>query len=183
MRVLELFDASNSTIVCPAGTTISARELADDGRRVGERLRGLGRVAGDRIALQLPNGLPYLRLLLACAAARLVVVSVNTRFTDAEAMDVIERSGASLIVRSVEEFETVVHGGARDGAPLDKGDAEDPFMVFTTSGTTNRPKLVRHTQRSVAEHGRNAARSFGYSDADTALERGSEAASWSVSTG
>lgn len=53
---------------------------------------------------------------------------------------------------------------------LDDGLPDDPFVVFTTSGTTSRPKLVRHTQASIARHGRNAARSFGYTESDTASE-------------
>ncbi len=168
MRVLDLLDASTSRIVLPDGSQVTASEVADNGRRLGAHLLASGLVPGDRVAVQLPNGLAYLQLLSACAAARLVLVSVNTRYTDAEASDVITRSGASLAIRSPNALEAVVADS--DGRDADiEAAAGDPFVVFTTSGTTSRPKLVRHTQASIAQHGRNAARSFGYTEADTAL--------------
>lgn len=169
MRVLDLFDASTSTIILPDATTTSAREVGRDGRRLAAVLRSSGLAPGDRVAVQLPNGLTYLRLLAACAAARLVLVSVNTRFTDAEAGDVIERSGAAFAVRSVDALGSIATEATASGVLLDDAQSEDPFVVFTTSGTTSRPKLVRHTQASIAHHGRNAARSFGYDESDTAL--------------
>lgn len=43
---------------------------------------------------------------------------------------------------------------------------ETPCIVFTTSGTTNRPKLVVHTQRSVVRHARDVAAAFGFDRAD-----------------
>lgn len=169
MRVLELFDHSTSTIVLPDGDTVPAAQVARDGRELAASLRSSGLASGDRVAVQLPNGLTYLRLLIACAAARLVLVSVNTRFTEAESADVIERSGAAFVVRSVDALDSITDEGTRSGLLLDDGRPDDPFVVFTTSGTTSRPKLVRHTQESIAQHGRNAARSLGYTESDTAL--------------
>ena len=169
VRVLDLFDASTSTIILPDATSSSAREVAREGRRLAAALRSSGLAPGDRVAVQLPNGVTYLRLLAACAAARLVLVSVNTRFTEAEAANVIERSGAAFAVRSVDALGPRAIEATGISAALDDGLPDDPFVVFTTSGTTSRPKLVRHTQASIAHHGRNAARSFGYDESDTAL--------------
>ncbi len=169
MRVLDLFDASTSTIVLPDATSSSARGVAREGRRLAASLRSSGLAPGDRVAVQLPNGLTYLRLLAACAAARLVLVSVNTRFTEAEASDVIKRSGAAFAVRSVDALGSIATEATGSGVFLDNAQSGDPFVVFTTSGTTSRPKLVRHAQESIARHGRNAARSFGYDESDTAL--------------
>lgn len=47
--------------------------------------------------------------------------------------------------------------------------ADDPFIVFTTSGTTSRPKMVLHTQRSIAVHAREAGDRFGYTSDDRVL--------------
>ncbi len=169
MRVLDLFDGSTSTVVLPDGTRVSARQLAREGCRLAAALRAVGFAPGDRVAVQLPNGLTYLRLLVACAAARLVLVSVNTRFTEAEAADVITRSGAGFVVRSVDALDFMTNEGTAIDVLPDAGQPDDPFVVFTTSGTTSRPKLVRHTQESIARHGRNAAHSFTYTESDTAL--------------
>jgi fatty-acyl-CoA synthase len=39
-------------------------------------------------------------------------------------------------------------------------------LIFTTSGTTKKPKFVLHSQASIASHAAEAARGFGYGDAD-----------------
>jgi len=39
-------------------------------------------------------------------------------------------------------------------------------LIFTTSGTTRLPKFVLHSQASIASHAAEAARGFGYGDAD-----------------
>ena len=39
-------------------------------------------------------------------------------------------------------------------------------LIFTTSGTTRLPKFVLHHQASIASHAAEAARGFGYGDAD-----------------
>jgi fatty-acyl-CoA synthase len=50
---------------------------------------------------------------------------------------------------------------AHDHARADLG-----CLIFTTSGTTKLPKFVLHHQASIASHAAEAARGFGYGDAD-----------------
>lgn len=38
----------------------------------------------------------------------------------------------------------------------------DPVLLFTTSGTTSKPKLVVHTQSSLSLHARNCAQTYGF---------------------
>lgn len=45
---------------------------------------------------------------------------------------------------------------------MDDGTAGAGCVMFTTSGTTSRPKLVLHTQRSITHHARETARTLGY---------------------
>jgi fatty-acyl-CoA synthase len=54
-------------------------------------------------------------------------------------------------------------------APLadDHGAAEAGCVIFTTSGTTSRPKFVLHDQRTVARHAREVAAHVGYRPGDT----------------
>ena len=47
--------------------------------------------------------------------------------------------------------------------------AQDGVIVFTTSGTTSRPKFVLQTQGSLAVHACEVARAFGYDAGDTVL--------------
>jgi fatty-acyl-CoA synthase len=162
--MVDLFAVSTSTVVLPDGTRTTAAELASAGRRFGFDLLADGAVAGDRIAVRLPNGLSYLEALIACSVARLVLVSVNTRYSETEASDLVSRSGARRIID--EQF---VRPNTAGIAPEVHARPDDPYLVFTTSGTTSKPKMVRHTQRSIASHGTEAARAFGYTGEDVAL--------------
>ena len=53
-------------------------------------------------------------------------------------------------------------------APQARDDAapDDPCLLFTTSGTTRRPKLVVHTHRTLVTHARDVAVSFEYGAPD-----------------
>ena len=62
----------------------------------------LGMAPGDRVAVQLPNGVPWLRAALGALRAGLVVVPVNTAYTDPELEYVLSDSGAALLVASAD---------------------------------------------------------------------------------
>jgi long-chain acyl-CoA synthetase len=106
----------------------------------------LGLAPGDRVAVQLPNGLPWLRAALGALRAGLVVVPVNTAYTDPELEYVLGDSGAALLVAAVDRAPVA---GVRvcTGPPEDDGAApavpETPdalaFLAYT-SGTTGRPR-------------------------------------------
>jgi len=49
----------------------------------------------------------------------------------------------------------------------DNGGPDAPCNIFTTSGTTSKPKLVLHRQYAIAVHATEAARDFGLFAADT----------------
>ena len=54
----------------------------------------LGLAPGDRVAVQLPNGPPWLCAALGALRAGLVVVPINTAYTDPELEFVLDDSGA-----------------------------------------------------------------------------------------
>ena len=175
--VLDLFEESTSRIHTSSGT-VSAVDLAADGKRLASEWSNMGIEPGDRVAIHADNSLGYLRCIAAAAAGRFVLVSVNRRYSPDEARRLVERSGATMIVtdaepsifdvglpivpissitRSLEQSTAVV---AQPG---------DPFVVFTTSGTTSEPKMVLHRQRSVAHHAPEAAAQIGYQPDDRVL--------------
>jgi long-chain acyl-CoA synthetase len=101
---------------------------------------------GDRIAVQLPNGLPWLRAALGALRAGLVVVPVNTAYTDPELEYVLTDSGAALLVAPTEREELAgvpVCPGPPEGDGPPPQVPDDPgalaFLAYT-SGTTGRPR-------------------------------------------
>ena len=141
----------------------TAADLLADGRRVAGWLTSLGIGRGDRVAIRMHNGADYVRILTACAVGGFVAVSVNTRYGAEEADDLTERAGSSM------RLETLADDW-RSADPLDgTGTPDDPFVVFTTSGTTSKPKMVLHRQRSIAEHAVDIAASGVYRDDDVIM--------------
>jgi fatty-acyl-CoA synthase len=166
VRVIDLFSQSTSVVVTPQGQT-TAQQIAEDSLLLAARLQMAGLEPGDRVAVRLQNSLGYLQLLATCSAARLVLVSVNTRYSQAEVDDLVARSGARLVIDRPE----VIDALPAASAPItsDRALADDPYLVFTTSGTTSKPKMVRHRQRSIAVHGRHAAAGFNLTNQDRVL--------------
>src|SRR5580704_16915042 len=81
----------------PDGPRLSYRQLRD---RVGAVARALiaGNIAhGDRVAVWAPNTTAWVLAALGALSAGATLVPVSTRFTGAEALDVISRSGARAL--------------------------------------------------------------------------------------
>ncbi len=120
-------------------------DAAVDRAAAGYAARGL--VPGDRVAVQLPNSLTWLRAVLGGLRAGLVVVPVNTAFTDPELEYVLTDSGAALLVAGAERAPLAgvpVCDGPPDGdgAPPVEPDRDPtaPAFLAYTSGTTGRPR-------------------------------------------
>ena len=101
---------------------------------------------GDRVAIQLPNGVDWLRAALGALRAGLVVVPVNTAYTDPELEYVLSDSGAGLLVTAAERSSVAgvsVCAGPpdADGPPVEVAvDPAAPSFLAYTSGTTGRPR-------------------------------------------
>jgi len=165
-----------------APPTVTARRLAIGAAQLARTWSYQGLKPGDRVAVWAPNELAYLLVLAAASAGGFVVVSLNTRFSVAEAADIASRAGASLVVTDSDEFGQVssirvvscaqiesvpFYCDSFAEAPLVAGDL--PFVIFSTSGTTSKPKLVLHTQSSIAVHGYDVARFLGFDRSTRAL--------------
>ncbi len=93
----EFGDAEAVADPAPGGSRLSYREV---GSRVGAVAGALidgGLAPGDRVAVWAPNGCEWVLAALGALSAGGVLVPVSTRFTGAEALDVIGRSGARVL--------------------------------------------------------------------------------------
>ena len=73
-------------------------ELRDEVRRTAAAIAGLGVVPDDRVAIWSPNTWHWVVACLAIHHAGAVVVPLNTRYTAAEAADILARTKAPLLI-------------------------------------------------------------------------------------
>ncbi|MFC6838202.1 class I adenylate-forming enzyme family protein [Halomarina ordinaria] len=148
----------------------------------------LGVDPGDRVAVCLDNRLAFLTAHLGALKRGAVTVPVNTQFTDAEVRYVLDVSDVSVLVTD-EAFASVadavdatltVDGSAGDDyrSALEAADDEatvhprrsdELAEILYTSGTTGRPKGVRHTHGNVVANAMGIVTALGLTREDVGL--------------
>ncbi|MCW2612547.1 MAG: AMP-dependent synthetase [Cryptosporangiaceae bacterium] len=147
-------------------------DMAYRSDQVATRLAGLGVGKGDRVLLMLGNQVELWESMLAVMKLGAVIMPTTTATGGADLADRVGRGGARYVVANAVDtakFDEVpgeytrirVGDGAdgwesyrdayevRDPSAFDGGTApDDPMLLYFTSGTTRRPKLVEHTQVS-----------------------------------
>ena len=153
-------------------TRLTFAELSERSSRAAAFLRRAGLRRGDRVLVMLPNVAPLWEITLAAMKLGVVVSPASTLLTPADLVDRIERGRMRCVIADpagIEKFGAVpgdyrriLVGGRAPGwfayedALAEPADfrpdgptrADDPFLLYFTSGTTARPKLVLHTHRS-----------------------------------
>ena len=150
----------------------SFAEMAARSNRVANWFRSLGVKRGDRILMMLGNELPLWETMLAAIKLGAVLIPATTLLTHDDLLDRFERGNVRHVVvgaASLDKFATLPGGYTRiavggtapgwhsfadadtcsatftaDGPTM----ATDPMLLYFTSGTTSKPKLVLHTQQS-----------------------------------
>ncbi|MGI5129239.1 AMP-binding protein [Pseudonocardia sp. CA-107938] len=147
-------------------------ELSERSNRVANWLRGHGVARGDRIILMLGNQVELWETILAAMKLGAVVIPATTLLTAADLRDRIDRGNARHVVvtgADAGKFDDVegdytriavrdVPAGWLDYADTASADASftpdgvtngsDTLLLYFTSGTTAKPKLVEHTHAS-----------------------------------
>lgn len=151
---------------------ISYAQMSERSNRAASFLRALGVRRGDRILVMLPNVAPLWEVTLAAIKLGAVLCPTTTLLSTADLADRLERGRIRCVVTDAEgtaKFEglaqqciRVATGGGREGwTPYTQVDAapaafaadgatrrDDPLLLYFTSGTTARPKMVLHTQQT-----------------------------------
>ncbi len=153
--------------------SLSFEELRARSNRAANLLRDRGVRRGERVLLMLPNVTALWEAMLAAMKLGAVVVPATTMLTEDDLRDRFERGQVRHVITDAGGHEKVdavappdvtrfLVGGERrgwhswsevDGAPaafVPDGPtlADDPLLLYFTSGTTAKPKLVLHTHRS-----------------------------------
>ncbi|GAB5901157.1 AMP-binding protein [Mycolicibacterium mageritense] len=150
---------------------ISFADMSHRSDRVATWLRGLGVGKGDRVILMLGNQVELWEAMLAVAKLGAVIMPTTGALGTADLADRIGRGGAGFVIANAadtDKFADVPGDYTRIvvGAPVpgwhiytDAYDVEperfeavttveDPLLIYFTSGTTSKPKLVEHSQVS-----------------------------------
>lgn len=154
-------------------TKLSFVALSKRSNQVANFLRAQGLKRGDHLLLLLGNVVPLWETMLAAMKLGVVVIPATTLLTADELRDRLDRGKAKAVVAAEDQVakfaslgaENVVRiavGAASNGwlaydeaakasesfTPDGPTNADDPMLLYFTSGTTAKPKLVRHSQRS-----------------------------------
>jgi acetyl-CoA synthetase len=156
-------------------TKLSFEALSRRSNEVANFLRAQGLKRGDHLLLLLGNVVPLWETMLAAMKLGVVVIPATTLLTPDELRDRLDRGRARVVVASQDQVAkfaglggdqlvrvvvgaSTTHEGwlayeqAADFPETFKTDAptgaDDPVLLYFTSGTTAKPKLVRHSQRS-----------------------------------
>jgi long-chain acyl-CoA synthetase len=129
-------------IVEVGGGRMTYRQVWDSAARIAGGLRAQGIVRGDRVAIQLGNGLDWCLAFFGAQLVGAIAVPVNTRFNAAEAAYVVADSGA--------RFSFLPGAPLPDGLPFAIEDLrrDDLAAIFYTSGTTGFPKGAMTTHEN-----------------------------------
>jgi malonyl-CoA/methylmalonyl-CoA synthetase len=149
------------------GRWISSDELEHRTRTLAARLQTSGLVPGERIVLSAATSAELVVAYIAALRAGLVVVPLNTAYTEAEVKRIVHaaRPAAAAVdddrrracIAAASEGATVVYGieleqelagsvAAEATVEVDAARSDDPALLVYTSGTTGQPKgaLLTH---------------------------------------
>ena len=149
----------------PGGPRISYHQLLQQSTIVARALMAEGVASGDRVAIWSPNTHHWVLAAFGALSAGATLVPVSTRFTGPEALDVIARSGASVLIVAdrflgVDRLaalrnaaKTDVAGAARAGAAADKHTAAERSPVAGPALPGRLRLVVRVPMPDAAEPG------------------------------
>ncbi|MFB6164526.1 MAG: class I adenylate-forming enzyme family protein [Haloarculaceae archaeon] len=186
-------DAPGRTALTDPRRELTFGELAAETDAVANALADLGVEAGDRVALYLPNSVTFVTAYFGAMKRGAIPFPVNMRFKGHEIQYVLEDSGAVAVVTSG-QFEDAI--ADLDGDTLDHlvvangergrdyaelvAEADGAFDVYPrkndelaelvyTSGTTGRPKGVKHTHENLDANARGLIRYMGWDREEVGL--------------
>jgi acetyl-CoA synthetase len=158
-------------------TTLSFAQMSERSARVANFLRDLGVTRGDRILLMLPNRAELWDAMLAAIKLGAVLMPATTQLSADDLREriaigqprfaIVDQSECGKFDGTDPSLVKIAVGAESDAAapagwqrfadgyaaspefiPAGPTAAQDPLLLYFTSGTTSKPKLVEHTHES-----------------------------------
>lgn len=151
---------------------ISFAQMSARSSQAANWLRGLGVARGDRVLLMLNNEVALWESMLACIKLGAVLIPSSSLLTPSDLADRLQRGDVRHVIvgaANVAKFATLAgaytrvcvgepsegwedfaasHGAEVDFSADAPTRASDPMLLYFTSGTTSKAKLVLHTHQS-----------------------------------
>ena len=158
-----------------AETKVTFEAMSRRSNQVANFLRAQGLKRGDHLLLLLGNVIPLWETMLACIKLGVVIIPATTLLTPDELRDRLDRGRVKAVVATQDQVakftslggeslmrivvaSSALHTGwlpyeatnnfPESYKPDGPTNADDPMLLYFTSGTTAKPKLVRHSQRT-----------------------------------
>jgi acetyl-CoA synthetase len=158
------------------GLQLSFAQMSERSSRIANFLRSAGVRRGERIMLMLPNRVELWDTMLAAIKLGAVLLPAATQLTAGDVRERVRMAKPGFVIADAAEHAKfdgldtplvrIAVGGPAGGRPdgwLEFADgyasspefrvdgatrADDPLLLYFTSGTTSKPKLVEHTHQS-----------------------------------
>ena len=129
---------------------VSAREVHERALQFASGLLQRGVKRGDVVAFHLPPSLESLVVFHGCWAIGAVAAPLHHRFGPSEVASLVSRLTPAVTLTSFEDVEAIMTPGTADPVELRPSDVA---VILATSGSSGRPKLVRHVHSGLAYKG------------------------------
>lgn len=151
---------------------VSFADMSKRSSQVANWLKGLGVKRGERVLLMLGNEVALWEIMLACMKLGAVVIPCSSLLTTEDLRDRLDRGEVAHVIAArgqadkfdvfEKQFTRICVGEGKVGwhsyadslnasaafAPDAATLATDPLLLYFTSGTTSKPKLVMHSHQS-----------------------------------
>lgn len=166
--LLPLFDAALPPLIARAnGSTVSRPDFLDRAVRQLNHLIAQGARHGDRIVIALDNREEYLELVLALALGGMVACPVPPDLPPQQLAKVRRLLDAKLTITAYNQLAYSLDSQMPECTR--QGDADDPFLIVFSSGTTGAPKGIIQSLRNFIGSAASFATLTGMRPGDTVL--------------